>query len=820
MNENEKIRELIGKFEEEYEESKSYVQIQSNKKAFTEDEKNIIDNHPEIFFQASKSRILLVVWLCKILRNTFELYGYSDLDMPNEAYEILRNTFKTKAFNRTGFLFLFDEKTVLPYKDFVDSEMKYIKEYNKYAPPSKKLSLMPHIRIKPESEELTYNKELSAILTPTRNTDIIYMRAKGDTLDNIGTRLGITRERARQLELKPKTGIERWIASREEDLLKHYTKNGMLNQKKLESEFGERNWLIIKYVISANSKNDKLSWKYYPILDILYYSKNQRLEDIFNKTNEQLSERIVDDFVSEFTKEIYNAGFPFWTEELTQKAIKKNKLNIYDKKLQKGKITIGKGIKFVSKEYFPEGIKVTDKKQLKIFADKMNETFNLNVEAGRALLTRIQDSLVMCDKGTYISNKDIVFPEHVLNKITNYINTMEEEKITYESLFNIFKNELESSTNIRNHYYLHGVLKFFARKKKANIICYRYYVGKNKTEKTKSKEFFRVFYNYLKQQKEPQQINNLLKQFPSWTEMYFRYSMIYFPSICQWDKDSYFCIESIKLEKEDIDYIDNIINKSMDNKINYTNSYVIYNIIFKENSDLLKKLNVKNEGQLFHIIQFLFNDKYYCRRPHILKECNKLHFSSQDLVKLVIGKQEVVNKKELTKELTRIYGNKNSSVNLAIQNELESYMKISKYEYIKKSKIKLTDEELENISKIIKREMIKGEVLLPISIKDFSEFPSIKYNWNQWVLCGIIEKYDMDFKIIGNPNVPSQTPMAIILKSNSKLNNKSDVFNWLLKNDYNGDMNLSEIFKYAKQIKIFHSNLTIDDIRKIIGGNK
>ena len=126
MDNKEKIGKIIGKFEAFYKDSHMYVSLQSSKLNFSEEEKELINIHPELFFQASKSRIILMVWLCKVLRNTFELYGYSDLDMPNETYEILRTNFKTKAFNRANYISVFSDKSlnILNYSYFTKIEQK------------------------------------------------------------------------------------------------------------------------------------------------------------------------------------------------------------------------------------------------------------------------------------------------------------------------------------------------------------------------------------------------------------------------------------------------------------------------------------------------------------------------------------------------------------------------------------------------------------------------------------------------------------------------------------------------------------------------
>ena len=821
MNEKVKVKEIIGKFEDYYKENHTYIPLQSNKINLSDEDRELINNHPEIFFQASRSRILLLVWLCKILRSTFELYGYSDLDMPNETYEILRSNFKTKAFNRTSYLTAFNCTTsnTLNYTQFVEIEQKYIQEYNKYVDEEKKLSLMPHIGIRKKVESTSYLKELSNIFNSKRNTEIIYLRSQGKTLDEIGESLGITRERARQLEFKPKNNIERWLASREHELFSKLTSNNLVNEKKAQKEFGEKEWQIVKYVIISNQKNDKLNWRYFEPFDLVYFSTKEKLEDVLLETKTQIQNEESTNILPDFTEKIKEKGFTFWTEELTQNYFKLNNYNIYNKQIHEGKMTITKSIGIIAKKYFPNGIKITNQEQLEEFAKRTNEMFNLNVSARRALLTRIQDTLVMSDKGEYSSPEQLIFNEEMLSEITNYINNMEEERITYEALFKVFEKELKEKTNVDNHYYLHGALKHLTNSKKTNLLCYRYYVGKPENEKTKSKEFFRIFYNYLKEKDSAVSIEQLLKDFPTWNEMYFRYSMTYFPSITQWTKNEYICLESLNITEKDSKEITKIVDKFIDNDIGYTSHYVIYNYFIKNNPDLLEKLQIDDDSKMYHVLNYIVGDKYYCRRPHILKEWDKAHFSAQDLIKLVLDKKEIVNKPQVMNELVELYGNKNSSLNLSLQKELEDYIKISTHDYIKKSKLSFNKNDLNLISSLIKKDMIKGEVLLPNTIKDFSAFPKTTYKWTPWLLCEIVQEFNLDFKVVGNRNTPSQNTMMIVLKTNSSLNNKQDVFNWLLENDYSGEKSVYDIFQYAKKTGIFHTNLTSDDIKKYIGGN-
>lgn len=818
MDNKEKIGKIIGKFEDYYKESHMYVPLQSTKLNFSEEEKELINNHPEIFFQASKSRIILMVWLCKVLRNTFELYGYSDLDMPNETYEILRTSFKTKAFNRANYISIFSDQSlnILNYYHFAKIEQKSIEEYNKYVSNDTKLSIMPHISIKKTEESSFYKKELKEAFIVKRNADIIVMRAQGKTLDEIGEKLGITRERARQIEFKPRNSIERWLTIREKEILEEFAPNKIFDQEKAKKQLGEIPWMVVKYVIMSDNKTGKINWKYLDSIDLIYYSKTNSIKLDLSNVEKELKNKKINNIVNTFTGKMLSLGYDFWNDNLTEQYFDNSKYNIYDEEIHEGRVTIGKSISIIAKNYFKEGIKVTDKSELKVFADKTNEIFNLGVKAERAFLTRMQDVLLMCNKGRYIAPDYLKFDENLMYDIEDYVNSMKEKRITYEALYKIFEDELTEKTTVDNHYYLHGALKYLTEKNDLQLTCYRYYVSKPEEERTKSKDFFKTFYDYLKTKPYPLTIEELLKVFPSWNKMYFRYAMMYFPSIVQWVQGSYICLEALDITKEDKKYIYETIEKLLDNKFGYTTNYQVYNEIKSKKPNLLEKLQVDDENKIFHIIQYLVSDKYYCRRPHILKEWNGEHFATQDLVTLLVKDKKIVNKQELMNNLIYYYGNKNSSLSLAIQRELSGYIKISTFEYVRKKDINVNKNALSQIEKLIKENMIKDEVLLPNRITDFSKFPKLKFDWTPWLLCEIVEEYNLDFKIIGKRTTPSQNTMTIILKTNSTLNNKTDVFNWLLDNDYNGDFTKNDLFQYAKTTGIFHTNLISDDIDKYV----
>lgn len=683
MENNKTIEQIIVKFENQYQKTHVYVPLQSYSLNFSDEEKEIIVKKNDLFFMASKSRILLIVWLCKVIRDAFELYNYSDLEMPIETYEIMRNTFRTKAFNRSSFLEIFEctNTNFLTYPKFVELEQKYIRAYNEYAPAENKLSLMTHIGVKTIEEKIAYNRELKNILYKPRNKEVILERANGKTLEEIGESLGITRERTRQIEFKPRNDIERWLVSRDSDIYSDIGRsNGLMNQEKAAAVLGEDEWAIVKYVIARNSDTDKLPWKFFEPLGIVYHTVSPTLPDLLDKTRQKMESKRSSSIVKSFTETIQSHGYGFWDEKMTNEYFKACNYNIIDKTLQYGKITIGKAILFVSKKYYPEGIKITDTEALKDFVGYIDKEFGIKLKHKRALTTRIQDILVMRGKAEYVSDDKINVDEKLLPIIEEYVNNLPSNQVSYEVVYNALYEDISKYSNIDNFYFLHGVMKYYSEKGKLDVNCNRYYVGKSTHSQFTSKEFFQPLYEFLRNTPKAFTVEELSEKFPEWNPLYFRYSMNYFPSIVQWEKGKYLCMEAFKFNSKDIAKLKQFVDECTDNKYGYTSSYKVYNTVKENDPELLKKLHITNETNAFYVIQHLVDGKFY-RKPHILRDTSVEHFSTSDLVRLELKGKKKINKKELTKKLVDLYGEKNSSLILAIQKELGSYRKINSNEY-------------------------------------------------------------------------------------------------------------------------------------------
>ena len=797
--EKEQIRNLLSMFEGKYEDNAKYISIEGK----IGELRAVMEQQPDIFYFASKTRVILVRWICMEIRRIFERYNYNNISLSTEAYDEIRRKMQTKALNRTTLCEMFGCSTtqMLDYASFQKYEERYLGIYNMYAPTTK-TKKSEKKNLKP----VNIFNELNEILSENREQEVLMARSNGITLDMIGEKLDVTRERARQIEVKPRHKIRRWLENRTKEILEKVCENNAISAEKITDAIGEKKWKIVKYVVSAEKGNYK--WAYIKSIDMVIYDEDGKFDETAKSILKNSKKK--NNSISIFVEEMNNRGYRFVTEEIARKYFKSNNFNTFGEDVYEGKMTIGKASIIAVDKYYPNGIQLSDKDEVSKFAEIINNEYNLKVKPDRALLTRMQDVLIMCGKATYCSPNQISISSKLLDKVTKYIHSLEEDRISYSVLFEKFKTELEKE-NINNQYALHGLLK--ANEYPCGILCLKHYVCKNEIESTLSKSYFKDFEQWLLKKGTPVSGTDILKKYDKWTRANIKYAMSYYKNIVQWEGDFYFNVNCINIDFNVKEKLSEILANLTNNKHKYTSSYVLYQSVQKTLKDFLTANKIENEKQLYYVVQNAFSDNYIFRCPHISADLTKTTFSTEDLVRLVTGNKTKINKQEITEALGKYYGNKNSSLSLAIQKHLLEYIRIGTYEYYRKDKIKLTDSDKKAIEDFIKSNMIQGEVFLPNKKMDYSKLPDISCGWNPWVICEMIDLLSLDLKKIEKKNTPSQNNMTVILSADSKLKTKDAVLRWLINHDYSAQRDKT-VFAYAKQTGMYHTNLTSEEVNQ------
>lgn len=807
------LTDIVRKVQSSCSEKNKYASLTT----FSPDEIKSMEKESQLFFFASRTRVILIVDIMKNARSLFEKYNYSDIVVEIELYNYARNYFDTRALNKNLYVELWRNKKVLTYNEFLSIEKEYISAFNEKV--EIKSATVTHIGLKQEEVDSDIIEELDSIFKNERHRKILLLRSKGITLDKVGEELNITRERVRQLELVPKKNLLRWLNANAEKIQKSFCLKGRLLEDRICNKLGADIWEMIKYVIKSSKNISANNWYYFELIDCyFYYPGCKNIGEVVERFHKEetifVNCNLFTDAKEKFIQNLRNAGFGFMNTEFANKYLESKNFRIYNEKTYNNRITLGQAIKMVVEKDFPNGIKLTDKKELNEFYKLLEKRYDLHSCKGRALTARAEDVLIMRNKGTYDLFERVSCTDELKEYIISYICSMKEKMLPYTILFEQIKDKLKKGSNIDNAYYLHGILREWA-KTDNRISCLRYYVCRGDAEELKSETFFKQLNDYLIKKGRPVSTEEIIKDLPSWNLSYIKYSLIYFKDIMPWGPTAFAHKKALSLNKRDSNRINNIIKKATDNKFSYTSVYVLYENIKKDFPDFLERYLITSNANLFYLLSQNFNKEYFFSNPHIVKDASLKTYKTDDFVKILLD-QKIVNKSEALNDIQKYFGRPNAAFSKALAEGLKEFYKIGPNLYIDKKEIKLNNKKLKEIKEFVNANISQGVVLLPLHIKDFSFLPDINCTWSPWLLCEIVKDYGLGFTVVKNKNIQKDNLILGIVTNESKIKTKDELFRWLIKNDYNGSRTKNDIIKYARKTGLFGNSFTWEIIENML----
>lgn len=801
------LTELVKKVQSTYGEDKKFASLS----VFSLNEVELMKQEPKIFFFASGSRVILILDILKNARSLFEKYNYSDIVVSVELYNYAREYFNTKALNKTSYSELWENKKVLSYNDFLNIENKYIEIFNQktniHSPT------VTHINFKAEEIDKNIIEELDAILSNKRHRKILTLRSQGQTLDKVGEEIGVTRERIRQLELFPKKNLLRWLNANSKQIRRSFCLNNRLLEDRVCNKLGRDVWEIIKYVIKTSKNVNANNWYYFEILDCYFYYPGckdiNEVKEIFRKEEKVFVEcNIFSEAKEKFINNLKHTGFDFIDEELIEQYLESDDFRIYNEKTYNKRLTLGQSIKMVVMTDFPNGVNLMNKKELSELYKLLEKRYDLHSCKGRALAARAEDVLVMRNRGIYDLPERVKCSEKLKEEIISYILSIKENMLPYTILFEQMKDKLEKDSNIDNPYYLHGVLKEWAKTDK-RINCLRYYVSKTSSSETKSEAFFQQLRDYLLKKGRPVSVEEIMEDLPSWNLSYIKYSQLYFDDIIPWGPTAFAHKDALTLPKNDLTKIDKILNKLTANDFGYTSIYLLHSEIEAKFPSFLKKYLITNNSNLFYLISQNLSKKYFFNNPHIVNNPSLKAYTEKDFVRNLL-KEKIINKKDALNTIQRYFGKPNTLFSKALGEGLMDFYKIGPNLYISKKEININDNKLNEIKTFVSNHIIQNTFLLPLHLntEDFAELPDIGCEWSPWLLCEIVKNYDLGFVVVKNKDVQQRNLILGIVTKKSNIKTKDELFRWLMENDYNGSRTKHEIIKYARKTGLFGNSFT------------
>lgn len=578
-----------------------------------------------------------------------------------------------------------------------------------------------------------------------RDVDIIYKRAKGETLASSGGKYALTREAVRLIEVKYMKKFEVFSNSCYGGLVKNlkmFANNpNFITLQELSNVISQYRPAFCYFLKLYESEDicyiDELGVFAF-ISPIDWYSL---IIDSASELPDTIDKRVMDESIAVTSNRLFEYGLniPYSFVEKLFKINYKQSGDFYSK----DKMTLREKYVRVIEKHFPQGIHVYDDHEMQIFRSNYAKMFSKDElpENNRAIVSAITSQTVLCDRGVYKSWKNTVYPTDLLNEICEYINTSKQEILALTGLYYIFEDKLIEA-EVTNRYYLQGLLRRYAGDK---YFFTRDYISKSQN----AVSFYSTITSYIKDSGCIVTKEDLQKEFPGITPVVISLALT---------NDDIIVGQSLYAHKDYIlnnqGYIDTlrylITDIVKDGKIH--NSAELMQKLKNNFPSLMRDFKIADRYFLFSIIEALFPDEFSLRRPFFAKKGIVIENQKERLIEFVREKGSV----DISEFMGYIYSNKFVAPSIiGVVNGIIDQVFILDNNTLIDSELLNVDESMITLIENALPSML-NKIGCVMEGADFSSLPTINNPWTEWLLYSVVKKYSKQYTTSTTDNAFAQ----------------------------------------------------------------
>lgn len=596
------------------------------------------------------------------------------------------------------------------------------------------------------------NNMFEKLFKNDREREIIFNRAKGNTLDTTGKLFGVTRERIRQIEKKVIKRFES-LLNVNKIILKIYAERDgdeILTPSELAEYFEEKTEQILYLLRRAETS----FYTYDSDLDVFVVGSSglaERAQTYIDKLPEAFTEEKLDEIIMHGIKE-YNL-----TEEIIRAHID-TEYQRTEKIYHRSRLTLQSIYDAVLKKYYPNGLWVYGEKDIEEFRLHIKKDYGNIVlpENNRALVAQVCRAGILCGRGTYKAKQSKYISYNLLKKIERYINTSDNSIFMMNTLFYVFEEELKTE-NVDNKYYLQGILHETFGKK----WCFRRdYISKDE----KITSIYTEIVTYIKKTGYPVKKQEIQKKYPGITEIVLNLATNDIKILNLFG--SYIHGDNLKLSKEDITYLRNVVEKFLEKKDSW-HCRSLYEYIIENNPIILKKNYINIPFGLYSLLEYCFRDEYNFSRPYIAKNGTDI-VSTFEMLQEVVQSSDIMEIVDISRYARKNYHQINNILEF-LDSCNETHFLINASEIASIDIIGITEETVNDIEKILDKEVSEA---MPIrNLKLVHLLPKINVTWSEWLIYSAIKRWGKKYDVIASETQLKQSIPLIAPKGKMHVDN-------------------------------------------------
>jgi hypothetical protein len=592
-----------------------------------------------------------------------------------------------------------------------------------------------------------------------KETEIILLRFKGKTLEEIGKKFSVTRERIRQIEKRAINKLDLFFKNNQLLRLIQLScgTKGIIDFKKIDYLNQDQQDFITFYlkrkdlIVDSNEESTLISFLEFPWISYVY-------EEIDSLGN-HVDRKEIKKFIKRIQSVLLNNGLE--VDNITLEILITEKFSIASDVYIKDKQFLGNKYSIILKNYFPNGLHVYNHDELEKFRKKYLEIFNdatIFEKSDRTVLSRITDKATLIDRGVYTHPDNVKrIPSKLLERIKHTIEI--NNSITmYKTLFSNFEVEL-TKFGVNNRYLLQGLLSLELR---GDFITAKDYIAKTQQQikfRNKIYEYIESTTSVFTTKKllsifSGISINNLVSILSSNEEVIYLYydKWIYSGNIIFSDKE----IKTIK------DVIEDLINEK--GFVHYLN---IYDRLLINYSDIINKDYITSKHDFFSVLSYLFKNDYSTQRPFLARKNHNM-LNRVDRVKEYVYERITVYIPDMMDYINENHLERGSILDF-INSLYPDYYRVSYDIIVKSSELSINEIVITKIKNIISSILNKVNSI-NISKQDIYKFlPKISFDWNDHLLASIIYSHINEIKVKFTTNMYNTTEYIIELNKEGQL---------------------------------------------------
>ena len=580
-----------------------------------------------------------------------------------------------------------------------------------------------------------------------RNRDCLIARAQGQTLQDVGDKYNLSRERVRQIT---KHAIRRLRGPCEAIIMQLIAGRICINALDIKHQFNEQSLVdVIAFVLE-----DVRSVKYFP------FANKYVLAEIVPNNCPDLLKSIAQDIIGNSIN--YYENLELIDEQLASLGLSFiDSIDYIGYLLENGYKAFGdfvvkkdqtyKNICLdVIRRHFQDGIKLdndennTDMARLRSIVHREFGDVGLPSN-NRALTARVSPALILCGRGKYISPENAVIDLPLIEEIVAYINASKESSFYYAELFSAFSGQLLARTVIDNCNYLHGVLK--------TLYPDEFKYERDLLVKTGMERvpFEKRLSQLLKNNRCAMTRAEIQNRMLGVSDIRIVNALLRLPEIIQWDYNEFNHMDNIHFSDEDIRTLEESLLEIMANQSGYCSERQLYSAVMKKMPQFIKANQIKNYHNLFYVANYLLGDKFRFSRPHIASsKFPNVELTNVSVVRFFVGPSKTITYPDLV-ELSNRIGLPNGAFTMVLNDVEKDYCRISLNDYILNSDFHISADAQSKISSVLADLTAASGYYGIFALYNYDSFPQVEFEWNEFLLQTIMEKYDLGYKLL-EPN--------------------------------------------------------------------